>query len=35
MVTPAGGTAEWRNGTTPAYQRRTKRVDALIAGCES
>ena len=27
-----GKTAEWRNATIPAYQRRTKRADALIAG---
>jgi putative transposase len=27
-----GKTREWRNATIPAYQRRTKRADALIAG---
>ena len=27
-----GKTTEWRNATIPAYQRRTKRADALIAG---
>jgi putative transposase len=27
-----GKTAEWRNATIPAYQRRTKQADALIAG---
>ncbi len=27
-----GKTSEWRNATIPAYQRRTKRADALIAG---
>src|SRR6202790_154562 len=32
LVTPEGKTAEWRNATIPAYQRRTKRADALIAG---
>jgi putative transposase len=31
--TSSGGkTSEWRNATIPAYQRRTKRADALIAG---
>ncbi len=30
--TPDGKTAEWKNATIPAYQRRTKRADALIAG---
>ena len=28
----AGKTVEWKNATIPAYQRRTKRADALIAG---
>jgi transposase-like protein len=32
LATPEGKTAEWRNATLPAYQRRTKRADALIAG---
>ena len=32
LATPEGKTAEWRNATIPAYQRRTKRADALIAG---
>ena len=32
LGTPAGGTAEWRNTTIPAYQRRTRQADALIAG---
>jgi hypothetical protein len=27
-----GKTVEWRNATIPAYQRRTKQADALIAG---
>lgn len=27
-----GKTTEWRNATIPAYQRRTRRADALIAG---
>ena len=27
-----GKTAEWKNATIPAYQRRTKQADALIAG---
>ena len=31
-MTPEGKTREWRNATIPAYQRRTKRADALIAG---
>jgi transposase-like protein len=29
---PDGKTAEWKNATIPAYQRRTKQADALIAG---
>jgi transposase-like protein len=32
LATPSGGTAEWRNATIPAYQRRTRQADALIAG---
>ena len=32
LATPEGKTREWRNATLPAYQRRTKRADALIAG---
>jgi putative transposase len=32
LETPEGETAEWRNATIPAYQRRTKQVEALIAG---
>lgn len=32
LATPEGATREWRNATVPAYQRRTKRADALIAG---
>jgi putative transposase len=32
LTTPDGKTKEWRNSTIPAYQRRTKRADALIAG---
>jgi transposase-like protein len=32
LATPEGRTAEWRNATIPAYQRRTRRADALIAG---
>jgi putative transposase len=32
LATPEGRTSEWRNATIPAYQRRTKRADALIAG---
>ena len=32
LTTPEGKTAEWRNTTIPAYQRRTKRADALITG---
>jgi transposase-like protein len=32
LATPEGKTVEWRNVTLPAYQRRTKRADALIAG---
>jgi putative transposase len=32
LETPDGKTAEWKNRTIPAYQRRTKKADALIAG---
>src|ERR1700730_2079514 len=32
LEAPDGKTAEWKNATIPAYQRRTKRADALIAG---
>jgi len=32
LMTPEGGTREWKNATIPAYQRRTKQADALIAG---
>ena len=32
LTTPNGKASEWRNATIPAYQRRTKRADALIAG---
>jgi putative transposase len=32
LATAEGGTTEWRNGTIPAYRRRTRRADALIAG---
>jgi len=32
LTTQEGKTSEWRNATIPAYQRRTKRADALIAG---
>src|SRR5271167_629352 len=32
LTTPEGKTREWRNASLPAYQRRTKRADALIAG---
>jgi putative transposase len=32
LTCPEGKTSEWRNTTIPAYQRRTKRADALIAG---
>jgi transposase-like protein len=31
LITPEGKTAEWKNATIPAYQRRTKKADALIA----
>src|SRR5215207_3499249 len=32
LATPAGGTTEWRNTSLPAYQRMTRRAEALIAG---
>ena len=32
LETPDGKTVEWKNATIPAYQRRTKQADALIAG---
>jgi transposase-like protein len=32
LTPPEGGTREWKNATIPAYQRRTKQADALIAG---
>src|SRR3954447_10889592 len=32
LTTPEGGTQEWRNTTIPAYQRLTRRAEALIAG---
>ena len=32
LETAEGKTAEWRNATIPAYQRRTRRADALITG---
>ena len=32
LDTSVGKTAEWKNATIPAYQRRTKQADALIAG---
>ena len=32
LATPDGKTAEWRYATIPAFQRRTKRADALITG---
>src|ERR1700675_1927812 len=32
LTTPQGKPAEWRNAPLPAYQRRTRRADALIAG---
>ena len=32
LATGEGKTAEWRNATIPAYQRRTKQADALICG---
>ena len=32
LATPEGGTTEWRNASLPAYQRLTRRAEALIAG---
>jgi hypothetical protein len=32
LEAPGGKRAEWMNATIPAYPRRTKRADALIAG---
>ena len=32
LDTSDGKTAEWKNATIPAYQRRTRQADALIAG---
>jgi len=32
LEAPDGKTAEWKNAMIPAYQRRTKQADALIAG---
>ncbi|MGB6374577.1 MAG: IS256 family transposase [Methylocella sp.] len=32
LETSDGKTVEWKNATIPAYQRRTKQADALIAG---
>ena len=32
LATPEGGTTEWRNASIPAYQRLTRRAEALIAG---
>jgi hypothetical protein len=32
LVNPEGKTSEWRNAIIPAWLRRTKRADALIAG---
>lgn len=32
MVTPDGATTEWRSETLPRYARRTRQVEALIAG---
>ena len=32
LATSDGGTAEWKNATIPAYQRRTRQAEALIAG---
>src|SRR5205085_2261370 len=31
LVNPDGTTTEWQNATIPAYKRRTRQVDALIA----
>src|SRR3954449_5685726 len=32
LATSEGGTKEWRNASIPAYQRLTRRAEALIAG---
>ena len=32
LATPEGGTTEWRSASIPAYQRLTRRAEALIAG---
>jgi putative transposase len=32
LEAPDGKTAEWKNATIPAYKKRTKQADALIAG---
>src|SRR5262249_12809959 len=32
LVTADGETSEWHSKTLPAYQRRTKEIDAVIAG---
>ena len=32
LAAPEGRTKEWRNATIPAYQRLTRRAEALIAG---
>src|SRR3954466_12858884 len=32
LATPEGRTTEWRNTSLPAYQRLTRRAEALIAG---
>src|SRR5215210_8497434 len=34
LATPEGGTQEWRNASIPAYQRLTRRAEALIAGAD-
>ena len=34
LATPEGGTTEWRNASIPAYQRLTRRAEALIAGAD-
>ena len=32
LLSPEGGTREWKNATLPAYKRLTRRAEALIAG---
>ena len=32
LLSPEGGTREWKNATLPAYKRLTRRTEALIAG---